>query len=1433
MLSLGATFAADDNVTDVIAVDDEIAIDEEVLAVEEDVQALSESESIIVTNDNLADVVSPDGGINENITADELIFKGTFEDLNLSVDRPIKVTGDEAVLINPDILIGSSNVTFSGFTINQTKHINALFIGGLEEDPISDVTISNVKIDFKDIGEAPGNIAVEAVNVNSLNLINNAINYVGATDGSYVNNAISIRNSNGSIISGNKFNISLVSCPVSWFEVPTGSGNWVSAPVSEGIVVDSSEGVQLRDNTIDVTYNNVVGEYDTIYAVSFKGADYALIENNNINAFGHTYIYGIILSGENFNINNNVISSESDVYYANGIDIEGPASGVVDSNNISVKGVQSAYAIYSGMNGANVTGYYVDNNIEAEAYNVFGMSLGDVESKIIDNSFDLVGNYTTGIAYRGSDANITGNRIILTSSEVGNESVWEGFGVEAVGIKVIKGDVSIFDNVIAGPGTGIYIVNASADIENNFVNTVANNDKNAIGIDAEDTGKLIIYNNTVDYQGTTKGSAINNAVYLYNATDAIISNNIFDLELVSCYVPWAEIPSGSGNWVSYPVSEGIVVEGSNGIIFESNKVNVTLGDVVGSYDTIYVVDFKNSNGSIIANNAIDSVGETYIYGIIISGDDFIIRSNNITSTGNYYANGIDIEGPAAGVVENNVINVKANTSVYAIYSGMNGADVKANYTNNTIVGEAYNVFGFSLGDVESNLAENEIQLTGNYTTGIAYRGSDIAIENNHIVLISSEVGNESIWEGFGVEAVGIKVIKGDAVITENVIAGPGKGIYIVNSSADIENNFVNTVANEDKDAFGIYAEDTIKLGILNNTVDYQGTTKGTGINNAVYLGNATDAIIFNNTFDLELVSSYVSWVEVPAGTGNWVSFPISEGIVFDSSNGVLFDSNKVNVTLGDVVGSYDTIYVVDFKNSNDDVITNNDIDAVGETYIYGIVMSGNDFVIRENEIDTKGNYYANGIDIEGPASGVVEYNTISVKANTSAYAIYSGMNGADVKANYTENLIVGDAYNVFGFSLGDVDSNVTDNVVLLTGNYTTGIASAASSLNIEKNVIEAKGSNVGNESVWEAFGVETVGVKIASGNATVNNNDIRSTGDFAVKVAGNVSSMHDNYLISNKSKGNAAVNVTGEAVYNNTPNLKSILAAPDVNMEVGDGSKYVVVLKDEDNNAIANQTISVKIGDVLLSADTDEKGVAVFDLNLTVGNYTAVADFDGLGDYAPIQSTSSIVVSEAVPTRIDTIITVDAKFSRVATDYYAGERGDFFYAVLTDINGNPLVNKTVQIAVNGPIYNVTTDEQGRAGLQVNLAAANTYTYALSFQGDDQYNAAPLASSKLTVTKKSTSITAANKAFKAKAKTKTISVTLKTVKNPYDKKTYLKAGKKVTLKINGKTYTAKTNAKGVAKFTIKLTKKGKYAAKVSFAGDKTYKASSKKIKVTIK
>ena len=57
---------------------------------------------------------------------------------------------------------------------------------------------------------------------------------------------------------------------------------------------------------------------------------------------------------------------------------------------------------------------------------------------------------------------------------------------------------------------------------------------------------------------------------------------------------------------------------------------------------------------------------------------------------------------------------------------------------------------------------------------------------------------------------------------------------------------------------------------------------------------------------------------------------------------------------------------------------------------------------------------------------------------------------------------------------------------------------------------------------------------------------------------------------------------------------------------------------------------------------------------------------------------------------------------------------------------------------------------------------------------------------------------------------------------------------VNIKLEKMTYKAKTNAKGKATFKIKkLTKKGKYNDVVKFKGNKNYKATSKKVKITVK
>ena len=329
----------------------------------------------------------------------------------------------------------------------------------------------------------------------------------------------------------------------------------------------------------------------------------------------------------------------------------------------------------------------------------------------------------------------------------------------------------------------------------------------------------------------------------------------------------------------------------------------------------------------------------------------------------------------------------------------------------------------------------------------------------------------------------------------------------------------------------------------------------------------------------------------------------------------------------------------------------------------------------------------------------------------------------------------------------------------------------------------------------------------------------------------------DTVKISGLSKGqyNVLVEYTGDSNYLNSINTTTFnviggeIKESIIAITVGENGLITGVLRDINGNRIPDAVITITSNGIKTNIATNNKGEFTIQ---TDKNNEYLFIFEGNDE---LSSSIAVITVNDIPTptiRKNTYIEVDPNFTRVATDYDAGERGAMFYAVLKDSAGNVLANKTVQIGVNGAIYNVTTDEQGRAGLMVNLISANTYTYALSFQGDDEYNASPLASSRLIVTKKTLKITASNKSFKKSAK-KSISITLTPSKNPFDGKKYLKSGKKVTLKVNGKTYSAKINAKGVAKFTIKLTKKGKFTAKIKYAGDKTYKAVTKSIKITIK
>ena len=310
------------------------------------------------------------------------------------------------------------------------------------------------------------------------------------------------------------------------------------------------------------------------------------------------------------------------------------------------------------------------------------------------------------------------------------------------------------------------------------------------------------------------------------------------------------------------------------------------------------------------------------------------------------------------------------------------------------------------------------------------------------------------------------------------------------------------------------------------------------------------------------------------------------------------------------------------------------------------------------------------------------------------------------------------------------------------------------------------------------------------------------------------------------------VTADGHDYVNTTQSRTDTVLVADID---ADGN-LLVNLTDASGNAMAEEEVLISINggeatpytlgtDGLLS-------IALADLTDATGKLNIAVSFEENDDYKGSTGSVSTVlvinnVTVEVPVEVPVYITVNQTATSItASDLTATAKvAKTLSVTLKDANGKILANKAIKVTVNGKTSTVTTDKNGVAKVNVNYAKAGTYYYTLSFLGDNDYKAS-MKAVKVTVNKQATKATFAKKTFKVKA-TKKLTFTLKDAKGKAIK------GKKITFTVNKKTYTAKTNAKGIATVKVKLTKKGKCTAVAKFAGDNTYKAISKKAKITVK
>lgn len=218
--------------------------------------------------------------------------------------------------------------------------------------------------------------------------------------------------------------------------------------------------------------------------------------------------------------------------------------------------------------------------------------------------------------------------------------------------------------------------------------------------------------------------------------------------------------------------------------------------------------------------------------------------------------------------------------------------------------------------------------------------------------------------------------------------------------------------------------------------------------------------------------------------------------------------------------------------------------------------------------------------------------------------------------------------------------------------------------------------------------------------------------------------------------------------------------------------------------------------------------------NIILGN---VNSFIKSVNATNINTNSVVMVENKVKELVSTTIASSSLNIKVS------DNGNL-QVTLKDANNNPIPNKNVVIVLDGQSRSLTTDKDGIVNLAVKYSTSGIHYATLVFAGDDDYKSS-FSSVKITVSKKSSSLTAPKATLKVK-KAKTVKITLKSGNKVI-------SGKKVTLKVNGKTFSAKTNSKGVTSIKVKVTKKGTFKYTVKFAGDNVYNSASKTGKIIVK
>ena len=471
----------------------------------------------IVTPETFSKFFDDEGELISDIPFDEIIFKGTFNDMGvLTINKAIRITGENALFNNTAFKLDANNIELNNIEISLNKNFEdidgaAIYIGG------NNAVISNSNITYN----APDNVQSYVIEVDmakNVKIINNNINYTAKSDGTVKTIAINALNSDNLVVENNVLNANVPSVDLDYSAYP------IVGYYSQGVHIENSNNVSFDKNDITVNYTAAAGYADTIYAVNFENSNNSRVTDNGIELNGHSYAYGLVTNNcENITISGNDIKSNSDDHYALGLQVGGKSTASADNNNISAKSNEVVYPVYLDdwqMGGeVNLT----NNNIKGESDTVYGVYVEEDKVLISGNTIDVLGNHVYGAVTHQTDAVIDGNDINATGRDVGDiVSPQSGVNENTTGIIISEGQAEITNNnVVTNGKSTIAAINTNATIKNNGLTangTIAEDSISSVNSTVVASGNTAAKGNDTPTAPVVKITGQNNAKVDYGFT---------------------------------------------------------------------------------------------------------------------------------------------------------------------------------------------------------------------------------------------------------------------------------------------------------------------------------------------------------------------------------------------------------------------------------------------------------------------------------------------------------------------------------------------------------------------------------------------------------------------------------------------------------------------------------------------------------------------------------------------------------------------------------------------------------------------------------------------------------------------------------------------------------------------------------------------------